>query len=137
MKPANVLAITLISIAALGFAPHSQAASGNVRTSKTTITTSTQESEDDPTANTDSEQSDFIVQKVFGSKSQSGTNGCKTEAKVEQVKADLEKQCHVWQDRQKTSLGSKYQTGTCNDECDDCGMSLQRCRVTGVVHYVK
>lgn len=117
----------------------------SARTTKstTTVTTTTQEIDgEDPAAvatpaATPNEEKEFIVTKIFGSKAQSGTAGCKTEELSAQHVEKLEGQCDRWVDGQKRKLKKKFQTGTCEEDCADCGTSLKRCTVTGTVHYAK
>jgi len=82
-------------------------------------------------------ENDFIITTTFGSKATSGTAGCKTAALVENTVRDLKVQCNNWLKERKTELKNKFHTGTCQETCSDCGMSLQRCNVTGTVHYSK
>jgi hypothetical protein len=113
------------------------AAETATQTQKTTITTTTTEGENPAVTPTPESSKDFLVTKTFGSKAQSGTTGCKTEELSQQIVRDLESQCNVWIKKQKGELKKKYQTGTCEESCNDCGMSLKRCNVTGTVHYAK
>jgi len=115
----------------------SHAEDGRTRTQTTTITTSERDELSTPTPTPTPGQQDYLVEKVFGSKAQSGLDGCKTDDLVEIAKAKLEKQCRAWMKERKEELGSKYQAGTCNDDCEECGTSLKRCHVKGVVHYSK
>jgi hypothetical protein len=74
---------------------------------------------------------------TFGSTATSGTAGCKTEALSKAVVKDLKRECSAWVKEQKADLGKSYRGNTCEDSCEDCGMSLVRCKVTGTIRYTK
>jgi hypothetical protein len=80
---------------------------------------------------------DFIVTAKFGSTATSGLAGCKTEALSKDVIKGLKSDCSAWLNDRKAELKNKFHTGTCQEQCSDCGMSLVRCTVTGEVHYSK
>lgn len=77
------------------------------------------------------------MSQVFGSKAVTGMAGCKTEALSKDVIKDLKKECAAWVKEQKADLGKNYLGNTCEDSCDDCDMSLVRCKVTGTIRYRK
>lgn len=113
-------------------------------TTTTTITTTTTKGETDEVPPASAEMTpaptatqDFVITSTFGSKATSGTAGCKTHALAQDVVKKLKAECTGWMNERKAELKSKYQTGTCEEDCTDCGMSLQRCTVTGAVHYSK
>ena len=106
-------------------------------TSTTTITTTNTEGMAGTPTPTPDPIKEFLVSKTFGSKGQSGTTGCKTEELSDKKTEELEATCNTWIKTQKLHLKGKFQTGTCDESCDDCGMSLKRCSVTAVVHYSK
>lgn len=78
---------------------------------------------------------DAELTQTFGSTATTGTAGCKTEALSKSVIKDLKRECADWAKEQKSDLGKNYLGNTCEDSCDDCGMSLVRCKVTGTVRY--
>jgi hypothetical protein len=80
---------------------------------------------------------DATLSQTFGSTATSGTAGCKTEALSKSVVKDLKRECAAWVKEQKADIGKNYLGNTCEDTCDDCGMSLLRCKVTGTVRYRK
>jgi hypothetical protein len=73
---------------------------------------------------------------TFGSKSQAGLNGCKTEEALQDVIKDLKADCKAWVKDQKSELKSRFLTSSCEESCEDCGMSLRRCSITGSVTYI-
>jgi hypothetical protein len=77
------------------------------------------------------------MSQTFGSKSTTGMAGCKTEALSKDVIKDLKRECATWVKEQKKDLGKNYLGNTCEDVCDDCDMSLVRCKVTGTIRYRK
>lgn len=136
----------LVSIAVALFLTFTLAASANaeavkkVKKSSTTITTVESEGEDDgdtaaPAAPT-AEPTEKEITAVFGSKSQSGMAGCKTEDAKKQVVKDLKGDCNAWIKDQKADLKSRYLTSSCEEKCEDCGMSLLRCSVVGTIRYI-
>lgn len=73
----------------------------------------------------------------FGvSSGQSGLSGCKTEALSKNVIKDLKADCLAWVKDQKADLKTRFLTSSCEESCEDCGMSLRRCFVTGTVKYL-
>jgi hypothetical protein len=83
------------------------------------------------------ETRDFIVSAKFGSTAATGLTGCKTEALLKESIKELKADCNAWLKDRKAELKNKFHTGTCQEQCSDCGMGLQRCTVTGEVHYSK
>ena len=73
----------------------------------------------------------FTVHSTFG------PTACKTQELAKEMVRDLKTECNSWLKERKADLGSKYQTGTCNEECTDCTMGLKRCSINGVAHYAK
>lgn len=80
---------------------------------------------------------DAELTQTFGSTATTGMSGCKTEALSKGIVQDLKRECSSWAKEQKADLGSSYLGNTCEDSCDDCGMTLVRCKVTGTVRYRK
>lgn len=78
---------------------------------------------------------DFIMTSTFGSLTGTGTAGCKTDVLSKDVVKELKGDCKDWLNERKAELKGKYQTGTCQEECADCGMGLKRCAVNGTIHY--
>jgi|GEM_PF-2870731 len=78
---------------------------------------------------------DATMSQTFGSKATTGMAGCKTEALSKDVVKDLKRECADWVKEQKSDLGKNYLGNTCEESCDDCGMSLVRCKVTGTIRY--
>lgn len=116
-----------------------------VRRSSTKITTTSKEYEGQEDGLADDEEDerprqtapkDAVKSVVFGSRGQSGLAGCKTEDLSKTVVKDLKSDCSAWLKDQKTDLKSKYLSGSCEDQCEDCGMSLRRCHVVGTMHYL-
>ena len=131
----------LIVVCAFAASGRAQSESAKVRSSKstTTITTITEDRDDasaEDAATKDAEK-DYLVTKTFGPKGQTGLSGCKTEELSEKVVADLEATCDAWLKTQEKKLKKKYNTGSCEESCQDCGTSLKRCSVVGAVHYSK
>ncbi len=81
-----------------------------------------------PTA---SPANDFIVTSSYG------PTQCKTADALKLGLKELREDCQAWLKQQKTEMAGKYQSGVCNDECNECGMSLKTCTVKGTVHYSK
>ena len=74
---------------------------------------------------------DYTVRSTFG------PTACKTQDIAREMIRELKTECNTWLKERKSDLGSKYQTGTCGEECTDCTMGLKRCSVNGVAHYSK
>lgn len=114
-----------------------------VRKSTTTITTVDEDGDDiafDPVStstSTTTEVQEGEVTTTFGSKATSGTAGCKTEELNKAVVRDLKSDCKAWVKDQRADLKGKFHTSTCEEQCSDCGMSLQRCNVVGSIKYRK
>ncbi len=126
----------------------SRQSSSSTRTTTTTTTTestSSDERSDADVASTspgagstiDVETREGVITTKFGSKAASGLTGCKTEDVANSKIKDLKGDCNAWLKDRKSELKIKYLTGTCEEDCSDCGMSLKRCTVTGSVHYLK
>ena len=107
----------------------------------TTTTTTTHDHDDVADDDSDSvyvddlEPIDRIVEETFGSRSGSGMTGCKTEDRANDTIKGLKSDCNAWIKDRKAELKDKFVTASCKEKCDDCGMSMQRCAVTGIVHY--
>lgn len=117
--------------------------------SKTTITTTTTVSEDEVVPDTEPNNQNMPstpkpgtiereseMSATFGSKSATGMSGCKTEALSKNVIKELQSDCSAWMKDRKADLKDRFLTGTCNESCEDCGMGLKRCNVTGSVRYL-
>lgn len=76
-------------------------------------------------------EDDYTVRSTFG------PTACKTSDLARDLIRDLKAECSSWLKERKADLGTKYQTGTCSEECTDCTMGLKRCSVNGVAHYAK
>ena len=74
---------------------------------------------------------DYIVRSTFG------PTACKTHDLARELIRDLKTECNTWLKERKSDLGTKYQTGTCSEECTECTMGLKRCSVNGEAHYAK
>jgi hypothetical protein len=74
---------------------------------------------------------DFMVNSNYG------PTQCKTADALKLALKELHEECNAWLKQQKSEMGAKYQSGVCNDDCNDCGMSLRNCSVHGNVHYSK
>lgn len=117
------------------------------RTHKSKMTTTVESTElSDPdgegvgeilTTSTTNEISESEISTVFGSQAMTGLAGCKTEELSRPVLKGLRSDCQAWIKDQRSDLGKRYLTSTCEDSCSDCGMSLQRCTVTGTIRYHK
>jgi hypothetical protein len=83
----------------------------------------------------DPEPIDRVVEETFGSRSASGMAGCKTDDRAKDAITGLKSDCNAWIKDRRSELKDRFVTGTCSEKCDDCGMSMQRCAVTGRVHY--
>ncbi len=88
-------------------------------------------------ASASNEISESEISTVFGSQAMSGLAGCKTEELSRPVLKGLRSDCQAWIKDQRSELGKRFLTSVCEDACSDCGVSLQRCTVTGVVRYNK
>lgn len=73
--------------------------------------------------------------KEFAMESQFGPSSCKASNMLDAAKKELKTECDGWVKERKGDLGTKYRTGTCNVKCDSCGQGLERCMMTGLVHY--
>jgi hypothetical protein len=86
-------------------------------------------------SNTESQNGEKTIEETFGPASGAGNAGCKIDelarSSIDSLKAD----CNAWIKGQKSDLKAHFLTGACKEKCDDCGMSLKRCAVTGSVHY--
>lgn len=67
--------------------------------------------------------------------SQFGPSICKATQSLSEVKKDLKSECQNWLNERKADLGSKYNTGTCEEKCEPCPQGLQKCTYSGMVHY--
>jgi hypothetical protein len=113
---------------------------GTITTTTNTVTTKTVKrgapaATATPDENKAAKPEDFIVTSTFGSLTGQGMHGCKSEALSKDAVKELKTECSAWMKERKAELKAKYQTGTCQEECNDCGMGLKRCAVNGVVHY--
>lgn len=144
--------ITLLAMAMLIVMFTARVAHAETNRHTRTSTTTTVESDDDgtdyaPSANaaipppTNAPATALFTEtqmsQTFGAKSLSGMAGCKTDALSKDVIKDLKRDCASWVKEQKKDLGKNYLGNTCEDSCDDCGMSLVRCKVTGTIRYRK
>jgi hypothetical protein len=135
--------LALLMILGLVFAAPARAETVR-RVRKTTTTVITKESEGDqdgdvvaPIADpVSAEPKESVKTATFGSKGQSGTAGCKTDDLAKSAVKDLKTDCSAWVKDQKSELKGKFLTSSCDESCDDCGMSLRRCSVTGAIHYL-
>ena len=109
-----------------------------VKKSTTTIITKEEEGTEEEMAGKAPEEkpTESVITAKFGSKSGSGTAGCKTEELSKTAVKGLKSDCSAWMKDRQTELKTRYLTGSCEEECDDCGMSLKRCMVNGRVHYL-
>ena len=138
-----VLALTLASFLGLSSIAAAET-TRTVRKKQTTVTEVETEGEDEapnstetqaPPSSAGAQESELTTK--FGSKATTGMAGCKTEELAKGVVRDLKADCGAWIKDQKTHLKSHFLTGTCEEECNECGMSLQRCTVNGTVRYTK
>lgn len=90
-----------------------------------------QNANSNPNATATPKDTDYIVRSTFG------PTACKTQDLAKELIRDLKQECNSWLKERKTDLGSKYQTGTCSEDCSDCTMGLKRCSVQGEAHYAK
>ncbi len=127
----------MLSASILTFSARAEEAP-RVKKSTTTITVkeSENETDDEPKPTSTPEEKERVKTVTFGSRAQSGTLGCKTEELIAGVIKDLKADCAAWVKDQKAELKGRYLTSSCEESCSDCGMSLQRCIVTGTVHYI-
>lgn len=132
--------LTALTLATpFGSTAFAQSGSTKVRKQTTTIITKESESDvDEEEVKTEptTEPRENVKTVTFGSRNQSGTAGCKTEALSKPLIKDLKADCNAWVKDQKAELKSRFQTSSCEESCSDCGMSLQRCNVIGTVHYI-
>jgi hypothetical protein len=138
-RPSLLLfAMILCSFSVLVNAPAHAEELPRVKKSTTTITVkeSENDADEEPKAKVTPEEKERVKSVVFGSRAQSGTLGCKTEELINGAIKDLKSDCAAWVKDQKTELKGRFLTSSCEDSCTDCGMSLQRCIVTGTVHYI-
>jgi hypothetical protein len=139
MKILNQLGLLLSLSAFVCLAVTARAQTGMSHTTTTSTTTSESDNPIPPQgvgapAHT---TQDFLMSKTFGSKATSGLSGCKTEEASKDVLKDLNTQCMAWMNDKHAEMKEKYVTGTCEESCSDCGMSMQRCSMKGVIHYAK
>lgn len=73
--------------------------------------------------------------KDFAITSSYGPSQCKTGASLKEAIKDLKEECSSWLKERKSDLKEKHLTGTCNEECTDCGSGLKKCTIRGIVHY--
>lgn len=143
------LVISCLGLFAVAQAPAQNLAQANSQSNTkvhtTTTTVITKESDEpvpEPTKSTPtpapahSEAKENVKTATFGTLGLSGTAGCKTEELSKGAVSDLKGDCKAWIKDQKADLKDKYLTGSCDEVCEDCGMSLRRCAVKGTVHYV-
>jgi hypothetical protein len=135
-----VLLISLFTMFEISTSAHAET-SKHVRKSTTTVTTSESDGEDasgdiasDPTKAA-GETTEKEMKATFGSKAQSGLAGCKTEELRKSAVKDLKGDCNAWIKDQKADLKARYLNSSCEEKCEDCGMALQRCYVSGTIHY--
>lgn len=83
------------------------------------------------TNNATTKENDYVVRSEFG------PTACKTQDLAKELVRDLKAECQTWLKERKSDLGTKYQTGTCSEQCSDCTMGLKRCSVAGEAHYAK
>ena len=86
-------------------------------------------------ASADSKSGEKTVEETFGPPSGSGTSDCKTAEIATSSLAGFKNECNAWIKERKTDLKDHFLTGACKEKCDECGMTLKRCSVTGSVHY--
>lgn len=91
--------------------------------------------DDRPDRDTDREKDEREIKATFGAKSGTGMAGCKTEDLAKKAVKALKSDCAAWLKDRQAELKSKYVVGTCDEDCDDCGMHLKRCAVEGKVRY--
>jgi hypothetical protein len=86
-------------------------------------------------ASAESQNGEKTIEETFGPQSGSGTSDCKTADLAKSSIAGFKNDCNAWIKERKSDLKDHFLTGACKEKCDDCGMSLKRCSVTGSVHY--
>jgi hypothetical protein len=135
---AFALLVAMFCMLSFSYGAHAET-SKRVRKSTTTVISSESESDgEDLSADVTKpigEPTEKEMSAVFGSKSQTGMAGCKTEELRKSAVKDLKGDCNAWIKDQKADLKSRYLNSSCEEKCEDCGMSLQRCFVTGTIHY--
>jgi hypothetical protein len=145
---ARIASLTVLCMfLSIALAKSAQADSKHVMKKLTTTTTTTVDSDNEDQTIPDNMDTpppmpeaaepirDFIINHTFGSKDGSGTADCKTSADSKDVVKDLKAECKEWIKEQKGDLKGKYMSSACEQDCADCGMSLKRCAVNGVIHY--
>lgn len=119
---------------------HAENTQGTTKVHKQTITIKESEgtTDDDKPASTGpvTEEVEKVKTATFGSRSQSGMAGCKTEELLKDAIKDLKADCGAWVKDQKAELKSRFLTSSCEEICDDCGTGLRRCHVLGTISYV-
>jgi len=85
----------------------------------------------DPSEGSRSNSKDFVLNATFG------PSDCKTGTVLKDSVRELKEECNTWLKERRGDLKDKYQTGTCSEECSDCGTALKRCLIKGLVHYAK
>lgn len=118
---------------------HPRSKSKVVRKRTTTIIEKDEDVDDDQDEDSsrdrDKDKDERELKATFGSKSGTGMSGCKTEELAAKAVKALKSDCNAWLKDRQAELKSKYLVGTCDEECDDCGMHLKRCAVEGKVRY--
>jgi len=115
---------------------------GTTKVRKQTTTITVKESEgdtaDDKPVSTGpvTEEVEKVKTATFGSRSQTGMAGCKTEEALQASIKDLKADCGAWVKDQKSELKARFLTSSCEELCEDCGMSLRRCTVLGTISYI-
>lgn len=135
-------ALAFLSLAFAVISPFTRAhgAPAKVRKQTTTITIKESEGTDDENekpVETDHRTEDVENTKTatFGARGQTGLAGCKTDDVLKSAVKDLKADCRAWINDQKKELKSRFLTSSCEELCDDCGMSLRRCHVLGTISY--
>ena len=143
----RALIFGLALIASFALITLTSVANAETKTRKKTVTITTTEKdldEDDEVmedlgikTTAEPKERESIATARFGAKpGQSGTSGCKTEDLSKDVIKDLKSDCNAWVKDQKAELKSRFLTSSCEEACEDCGMSLKRCAVNGSVKYI-
>lgn len=136
MSPILKLQMLPLLSAALFIACQAHAeAPAHVKKTTITVKESEKDGDDEPSPSPTPEEKERVKTATFGSKSQTGTLGCKTEDLIKDVIKGLKADCTAWVKDQKADLKTRYLTSSCEESCADCGMGLQRCTVVGTVHY--
>lgn len=142
------LTLSRLAALALGFVllltplTQAQTSQGTSKVRKQTTTITVKESEgnaddDKPTSTGPvTEEVEKVKTATFGARSQTGMAGCKTDEVLKDAIKDLKADCGAWVKDQKSELKSRFLTSSCEEICDDCGMSLRRCTVLGTISYV-